>query len=318
MNPSALTLNTREPEEFAETMQPVTPGVCIRATNKTFQAEVSVAPLARAGLFRATGTSMHVMLPGNQNLFTLTIPTRAGITVGRERSDYVLSGANAHVLAPKIPFDFRFSEPADVLVASLTPPLLDTFIRRLNADLSGFEPSDKQILSLASPAGAMLKRYLDYLWHESVHEHLWTFPEAVRSAEDTLMTMIALALDTEDASVLIASKSVPVTALRRAEQFISEHFTEPLSLVDITRAAGLPVRSLTRGFRDRYGYSPMEYVRKCRLEAAHSVLESSDRVETTVTSVAFGVGFNHVGRFTAAYFAHYGKYPSETLARPSR
>jgi transcriptional regulator GlxA family with amidase domain len=60
--------------------------------------------------------------------------------------------------------------------------------------------------------------------------------------------------------------------------------------------------------------SPLEFVRRRRLEQAHSMLASGSP-GTTVTAAALRAGFSHMGRFARDYHAQFGEKPSETLAR---
>jgi AraC family ethanolamine operon transcriptional activator len=48
------------------------------------------------------------------------------------------------------------------------------------------------------------------------------------------------------------------------------------------------------------------------------LLHASDPEETTVTQVAFGLGFWDLGRFAGAYRRLFGERPSETLRQRAR
>jgi AraC-like DNA-binding protein len=52
-----------------------------------------------------------------------------------------------------------------------------------------------------------------------------------------------------------------------------------------------------------------------RLNGAHHALAHADKESTTVTDVAMGLGFTHLGRFSKAYKDLFGALPSDTLAR---
>ena len=53
-----------------------------------------------------------------------------------------------------------------------------------------------------------------------------------------------------------------------------------------------------------------------RLNGAHHALAYADKMKTTVTDVAMGLGFTHMGRFSKAYKDLFGELPSDTLSRP--
>jgi len=89
-----------------------------------------------------------------------------------------------------------------------------------------------------------------------------------------------------------------------------------LSVSELARQTGVPERSLRAAFQGSYGLSPQEYLRTQRLYQARGLLRASGQDQTTVTQIAFGLGFWDLGRFAGAYGSLYGERPSETLRRP--
>jgi AraC-like DNA-binding protein len=102
----------------------------------------------------------------------------------------------------------------------------------------------------------------------------------------------------------------------RFEQVVEEGGDEPLGMLDICRRTGTSRRSLEAVVLARTGKAPWEYLRWRRLWRARSLLARPE-AETTVTDVAFRLGFWHLGRFAAAYASTFGERPSVTLARAS-
>jgi transcriptional regulator GlxA family with amidase domain len=101
--------------------------------------------------------------------------------------------------------------------------------------------------------------------------------------------------------------------LRRAEEFLGASVSKPVSLAKVAAVAGVSVRTLSRGFRERHGIGPMGFLRRLRLEAARRDLLLADPAETSVTEVAHRYGLAHLGRFAVAYRSLFGESPSETL-----
>ncbi len=93
---------------------------------------------------------------------------------------------------------------------------------------------------------------------------------------------------------------------------------QPLSIPDLARQSGIPERTLRSAFQKCYGVSPAEYLRVHRLHQARRLLRASCPEETTVTRIAFGLGFWDLGRFAGAYHRLFGERPSETLRLDSR
>lgn len=100
----------------------------------------------------------------------------------------------------------------------------------------------------------------------------------------------------------------------RFEQVVEETGEEPLSMLEICRRTGTSRRLLESVVQLRTGKAPWEYLRWRRLWRARSLLSRPDE-DTTVTDVAFRLGFWHLGRFAAAYATTFGERPSLTLAR---
>ena len=104
-------------------------------------------------------------------------------------------------------------------------------------------------------------------------------------------------------------------AIRTAVENIEENAHLPLTLSAIAARSSVSVRSLQLGFQRHLDTSPMTYLREVRLRRAHRALLEADPSMTTVASVARRWGFNHPGRFAAAYTGRYRETPAETLRR---
>lgn len=102
----------------------------------------------------------------------------------------------------------------------------------------------------------------------------------------------------------------------RAEGFLLEHATEPISVEDVAEAAGLSIRGLQEAFRRHHGVTPTTYLRRIRLLLARERLESGEA--ESVGDVARAVGFGHLGRFANSYRAEFGELPRETWSASRR
>jgi AraC-like DNA-binding protein len=101
--------------------------------------------------------------------------------------------------------------------------------------------------------------------------------------------------------------------LRRAVTFIDEHAHEDIAAADIAGAAFVTIRAIQLAFRRHLGTTPMEYLRRVRLDHAHRQLVAADPREESVTDVAYQWGFPSPSRFAAAYRKAYGVLPSHSL-----
>lgn len=110
----------------------------------------------------------------------------------------------------------------------------------------------------------------------------------------------------------VGGRVAPPT-LRRAIRYIEDHATDDIGLADIAAAAGLGARGLQLAFRRHEDTTPLEYLRRVRLDRAHHDLRAGTPGNTTVGGIADRWGFPHHGNFSALYLRTYGCSPSMTL-----
>jgi AraC-like DNA-binding protein len=103
--------------------------------------------------------------------------------------------------------------------------------------------------------------------------------------------------------------------LRRAIAFIDENAHTDITITDIAAAVSVTSRAVQLAFRRHLATTPMQYLRRVRLERAHRDLLAADPASQTVTGIACRWGFPSVSRFSAFYRQVYGVPPSRTLHR---
>ena len=87
-------------------------------------------------------------------------------------------------------------------------------------------------------------------------------------------------------------------ALRRVRAYIDDHIGEHISLDELARQAGVSRFHFARQFRLSTGESPMEYLRRVRIERSKSILQTRD---TTIAEVAARLGFSDQSHFTRIF-----------------
>jgi AraC-like DNA-binding protein len=101
--------------------------------------------------------------------------------------------------------------------------------------------------------------------------------------------------------------------VNRIEEFLREHFDEPIQLAQLCDAAGVSERSLRNACHAVCGTSPKRYLTRRRMEAVRDALAAARPGQATVTRIATDYGFFELGRFAATYASLFGERPSETL-----
>jgi len=102
-----------------------------------------------------------------------------------------------------------------------------------------------------------------------------------------------------------------------AEALLRERAASGTTVSEVAAELGVSLRSLQSGFRASRQTTPSAFLRKLRLDAARRALSAATET-TSVTDVALGIGFTHIGRFGAAYKAAFGETPVVTLRRSRR
>jgi len=103
----------------------------------------------------------------------------------------------------------------------------------------------------------------------------------------------------------------PARHLLRAKDLADTHYTEPLAVDDLARAAGLSKAHFSREFRRTFGESPYVYLMTRRLERAAALLRTTDH---SVAEICLEVGLQGVGSFTTSFKRMFEMTPTEYRA----
>lgn len=132
--------------------------------------------------------------------------------------------------------------------------------------------------------------------------------------EDMLKRLLLTAVPHNHSDLFNAPPSGPSPYyVRRVEEYVREHASDPISLADMIAVSGVSPRSLHAGFRRFRNTTPMGYVKNYRLDRAHAMLKSGIDQGQTVTDIALACGLTHLSKFARDYYERFGERPSDTL-----
>lgn len=103
----------------------------------------------------------------------------------------------------------------------------------------------------------------------------------------------------------------PPRRLQLAHQLIHDRFGEPLTVGEIARAVGAHPVYLVRAFRERYGLTVGEYLRRLRVEFA---CRQISRTDAPLARIAADAGFYDQSHFTRTFKRLTGMTPTEYRA----
>lgn len=96
--------------------------------------------------------------------------------------------------------------------------------------------------------------------------------------------------------------------LTQAKDFLHDNFTESLVLADVVKVAGVHPVHLSRVFRQKFGCTIGEYVRRLRVEFARRQICETD---ANLTEIAPAAGFADLSHFSRTFKEYFGLTPSE-------
>ena len=127
----------------------------------------------------------------------------------------------------------------------------------------------------------------------------------VSAADDALdTTTVRIA---KNPSICIAPQYV-------AEEFLRANAEEAVTIEAVADAAGCSVRALQLAFRRFRNITPMEALRRIRLERAQEEIARGDSSQSVI-EIAAKFGFTNPGRFSEQYKRAFGELPSDALRR---
>jgi AraC-like DNA-binding protein len=224
-----------------------------------------------------------------------TIRTEDGVTE--------INPLRAVSCAPGQPFGGEFSDDCEQLVLRIDQAAMQAHAGTRHRRLA-------PAIDLTSPSA---QPWLTLLRNLVGSEALLRTVQADRciatSYEGLLLRLLLSGPGQEEAGNSHRAQPLP-GSVHRAEAFIAAHALEALTLEDIACAARTPARTLLDAFRRFRSTSPMQHLRRVRLDHARARLRLED--SRTVAEIALDCGFGHLGRFARDYALAFGERPSET------
>ena len=108
-----------------------------------------------------------------------------------------------------------------------------------------------------------------------------------------------------------ASPKGPMQKVEEMARYISEHYTDPLTVTDVAKAANLHPNYAVRLFRDSTGSTLVDFITKQRIAHAQLYLATT---ESNVLDIALEAGFGSASRFYAVFKRELGISPTEYKA----
>jgi len=135
-------------------------------------------------------------------------------------------------------------------------------------------------------------------------------PFGINEQENFVAGLISAAADSEafdDRSATTAR----ARAVSRAVDLMQDGLEDGITIGRLCVDSGASWRTLTRGFRERFGIGPKAYFNRLRLTRTKTILLRGSP-DLAIADVANEFGFWHMGQFAKDYYRMFGELPSET------
>ncbi|MFI2280844.1 AraC family transcriptional regulator [Nocardia beijingensis] len=282
----------------------------------TMEASCNVVRYGDIGLvYKHYGVRVRIRTEPIETFRLVQIPLAGWARVLNGTADIAFDPAVASVPDPDASLDMNWHESSRQLLVRFDRAALDDHLRRMLGRAPDRPLRMAMAMHLRSPAARTWLESLRMLQTDAEGPGLFLDPRLRPQIEQLMMSQFLLAQPNSYTEFLLdvaPGKSTP-RPIRLAEQLITDHAHEMLTITDIAEAVGLSVRSLQEGFRRYLDTTPTARLREARLVGVHAALAAADPTTTTVAAVAADWGFWHLGRFAALYRRRWGVPPSVTL-----
>lgn len=234
------------------------------------------------------------------------------VSVECTEGQWVVRPGQGLIMPSKTPLRLRWQEGARQLILKIP-------LSRLYAayhGLTGEHPRDpvtfNRELPLDTEDGAYWSAIVRYFCTHVAQRSVSGQIKAKAAGENLISHLLTAQSTSLQADLSDRRFSVMPGHVRRAQEYMEAYLHEDLSLKRLAEVAKVSTRSLSRGFQDQYGVSPMQKLRELRLDRIRQTLEQASE-EASVSDVAMRWGYTHLGRFAAAYRQRFGEAPHQTL-----
>lgn len=156
---------------------------------------------------------------------------------------------------------------------------------------------------------------LIYQFGASLKQVLQTQPHHSKLYAESMATALSAHLlqyySTQKTPLQAFSGGLPKYKLSQAIDYIQAHLGDDISLTKLAEAVGMSQYHFSRLFKQTTGFSPYQYVIKCRVERGKELLRHNT---LSITDISLEVGFSSHSHFTQNFKRLVGVTPKQFLS----
>lgn len=285
------------------------------------RARLNRAPLSDLLInYIAYGAEVEVMAEGLDQHHVLLIPIRSILKLAYHDSEVTADPEKGAILPMNRQLAITMKEQHDAIHLRIPSMALE---RHLSVLLGESVTAPVEFAPSVDLTRIDIRRWLGLLDYAVYNLESGQKQKSVVSAvisremRDVLLSSL-LYLQPHNYSEKFTHAAMPSNkSVRRAEDYIRAHAHEAMTIEKLAGAAGVGTRALQIAFRRWHGMTPLDYVRKMRLERIRDDLL---RIETheSIAQITARWGIVHSGYFSREYYRHFGEKPSVTARRGAK
>ncbi|MGD1704709.1 helix-turn-helix transcriptional regulator [Dapis sp. BLCC M229] len=313
---SSVIYKSNDPDEFADTLALVTGPIQLLPLEKIvdFKGRVNALMPPHIKLFKVNFQGVQVIPEQNRSYIAISFVTGGLVELvqGSQVYKYDHKLAIGHNPTDLLKMRCKHSE---MLVAMFDLAFLDAYAQSLG-EWAKIQPVKIPIkINLASPHGRSLYQSLSFLWQQFEQvSPLLNSPLAISEYERFLLSQLFY-LEDGVADLPRSTSRSSLLTLSRAEDYIIANLNQPLTIEAIAGTLGVSPSTLFKVFKDKLKITPMQFVKRQRLQKVREALLLANPQTSTVVDIASRYGFWNSGRFAAEYRKLFHENPTETLRR---
>jgi AraC-like DNA-binding protein len=260
------------------------------------------------------GAAIRIGVRPAANTFLLLVLLKGTGTVKQEGHITPISEHAVYMFNPGVPATLELSSEQINFTIKIPMSAFNDFLERESGRTLLSELEFLTYFEEAQISGNALRRFIKFLCGELDEGNLnINVPLIEKLYEQTILGLVLTDLPHNYNEFIGMEPLEPAPEyIRRVEKYISENFTETVSLSDLAECAAISVRALQNGFRRFRNTTPMEYLRDYRLNMSRQKLGDEQYADLNISEIATRSGFSHLSKFAKCYRQRFGETPSET------
>lgn len=218
---------------------------------------------------------------------------------GRRSSDYLVEG-DIMISPPYLRRKLSWDTDAEFLLLRLESKFFSSVIQQFTDSECHITPQLKLRDPLIQHIGLALKSQLEI---DGLCNRLYA-----ESMINALAVHILHRYSSKKHEISNYSGGLPSHQLQKSVDYIQSHLSEDISLEDIAAYVGISQYYFVRLFKQSTGYSPYQYLIKCRIERAKQLITLG---QGTITDIAVLVGFASQSQFGRHFKRFTGMTPKQ-------